>query len=245
MKKCLLIPFGVVLALSLSGCGEKLGDYIVRMKPEYSAMREKLASAASMIPAQVTEGAATDGDLDPPLDFREEAKEPTNTEFLMFRHLTDPYFDYNKEGGIDLFLAKHLKRHLEWTGENSPLADSGKKRRISDSDIAEFEGVLATRYLAVARLEKYEPVVATGPQSYQGGSAVMSGHLFDLKEMKLLGSFLIEAVPAKEVNFTYNKNQDDPQERMVAFARSSVYSSLRKQFAEKMQTMFGGTFSLR
>lgn len=234
-----------MVAVLLTGCGERFGDYLVRMSPEFDSMRAKLKEVAALIPEDVSGNSSGDVKVDPPMHYEEAKPLPTNTEFMMFKNLTDPYYDYSDGGEIDLYLTKHLKRQLEWTGDKNPLAEAGKKRRVSENDLAEFEGALATRYLAVARLENFEPVVATGDNTFTGGSVLMSGHLVDLQEMKLLGSFLIEAIPAQEVSFSFKQGFDDPKDRMVAFARSTVYTSLRKQFAEKMQETFGGMFALR
>lgn len=236
---------GCTTVLLLAGCRETNQELFDRYRPQVEVMSATLNEVSAKLPESVDAPVPPKGPIDPPVDYREDAGAPTNTDFLMFRHLTDPYFDYGDRNLMDLRMSNHLLNILEWSGPENPMVHSVLKKKARKSMDDEWAATLETRYLAVARIAKYEPVVATGAQLYTRGFIRVEGHLVDLKEKKVLLSFPVESYSSESVSFEYDQNRENPEDRMVAHARSSMWSEIRIKFAAQMEALSGGTFQLR
>ena len=235
------------LCWALAGCGggakqETNQDAVNRFKPQYAELRTKLQQAAGKIPQRATERKVT-GSLTPQPVYSTQADKPSNTDILMHPHLLDPDVKLDEKTQLDLLLANHLLRALQWTGDKSPLSATALKTKATDSVIRDLEQGLQTRYLAVAKMAAYTPVTAVDKKTFRGGQATLDGFLVDLTNQSVLCSFTVSAKAQEQISYTYKENED-ATEALAKLARSSLWNAARQEFVKALNEKCGGDFAL-
>ena len=236
----------VSLYWALAGCGggaksgETNQDAINRFKPQYAELRTKLQQLAGKIPQRATERKAT-GSLTPQPVYSTQTDKPSNTDILMHPHLLDPDAKLDQNTQFDLQLANHLLRALQWTGDKNPMSASALKTKATDSVIRDLEQGLQTRYVAVAKVAAYTPVVAVDKKTFRGGQATLDGFLVDLTNQSVVCSFTVSAKAQEQISYTYKENED-ATEALAKLARSSLWSAARQEFIKALNDKCGGDF---
>ena len=237
----------VGLCWALAGCGggakqETHQDAINRFKPQYAELRTKLQQVAGKIPQRATERKVTQN-LTPQPVYTTQTDKPANTDILMHPHLLDPDAKLDPSNQFDLQLANHLLRALQWTGDKNPMSATALKTGVTDSVIRDLEQGLQTRYLAVAKVAAYAPVVAVDKKTFRGGQATLDGFLVDLTDQSVVCSFTVSAKAQEQLSYTYKENED-ATEALAKLARSSLWSAARQEFIKALNEKCGRDFVL-
>ena len=227
---------GVGFVLSLAGCAEKNRDAIEKMKPEYAALRARLAkvgqSIAAMGPARPEKVAPS-----PPPTFDEKTKQ-FNTEILALEQLTDA----TVKPPFDLSESSNLKLGLEWTGDHSPLSESALEMRKGKETEAELRDALQYRYVVVYRtIGLVEPKVIDD-KTFTPGQVALALYLVDLAggdKIQLVG--IATGRSADATSYLYRKG-DDQKEALARFAHSSMWEAVRPDICAKLDAGTGGHF---
>ncbi len=233
----------VFLSAGCGGGGETNQDVVNRFKPQYTALRTRLQQVAQKVPQQASEQQVTQA-LAPRPAYTEDAKEALNTDVLMYEHLLDPDAKLDTGTQLDLTLTNHLLRALQWTGASNPMSASALKSQATDSVIGDLEQGLQIRYLVVARVVAYKPVVAVDKDTFSGGQAAIDGYLIDLSNQTIVCSFGVSVAPPKHIDYKYAKDEN-PAEALAKTARSWAWSSAREEFIAALNDRCGGDFALR
>jgi hypothetical protein len=241
--KYLPILLVFVLAACGGGGGETNQDVVNRFKPQYDMLRTQLQQAVQKIPQQVGEPPVTQP-LTPRPAYTKDAKEPQNTDVLMYENLLDPDAKLNSDTQLDLTLTNHLLRALQWTGTHNPMSEAALKNKATDNVLHDLEQGLQLKYLAVAKVVAYQPVVAVDKDTYSGGQAAIDGYLIDLSKQAVVCSFGVSVSPPKQIDYKYAKGEDQA-EALAKAARSSAWSSAREEFIAALNNRCGGDFALR
>jgi hypothetical protein len=176
--------------------------------------------------------------------YAEDAKESMNTDVLMYDHLIDPDARLDTDTQLDLTLTNHLLRALQWTGTHNPMSEAALMNKATDNVLRDLEQGLQLKYLAVAKVVAYQPVVAVDKDTYSGGQTAIDGYLIDLSNQAIVCSFGVSAAPPKQIDYKYAKGED-PAEALAKAARSSAWSSAREKFIAALNNLCGGDFALR
>ena len=237
----------VSLCWALAGCGggakqETNQDAVNRFKPQYAELRTKLQQVAGKIPQRASERKVTTG-LTPQPVYTTQTDKSANTDILMHPHLLDPDAKLDPSNQLDLQLANHLLRALQWTGDKNPMSAAALKTKATDSVIRDMEQGLQTRYLAVAKVAAYTPVTAVDKKTFRGGQATLDGFLVDLTNQSVLCSFTVSAKAQEQISYTYKENED-AAEALAKLARSSLWSAARQEFIKALNEKCGGDFAL-
>ncbi len=237
----------VGLCWALAGCGggakqETHQDVVNRFKPQYAELRAKLQQVAGKIPQRATERKVT-ASLTPQPVYSTQTDKPANTDILMHPHLLDPDAKLDSSNQFDLQLANHLLRALQWTGDKNPMSATALKTKATDSVIRDLELGLQTRYLAVAKVAAYAPVVAVDKKTFRGGQATLDGFLVDLTNQSVVCSFTVSAKAQEQVSYKY-KEDENAAEVLAKLAQSSLWSAARQEFIKALNEKCGGDFVL-
>ena len=238
----------VGLCWMLAGCGggakpgETSQEVVNRFKPQYAELRAKLQQLAGKIPQRASERKVT-GSLTPQPVYTTQTDKPANTDILMHPQLLDPDAKLDQSNQLDLQLANHLLRALQWTGDKNPMSAAALKAKATDSVIRDLEQGLQIRYLAVAKMAAYAPVAAVDKKTFRGGQATLDGFLVDLTNQSVVCSFTVSAKAQEQISYTYKENED-ATEALAKLARSSLWSAARQEFIKALNEKCGGDFVL-
>jgi hypothetical protein len=236
----------VLLVLCLTACGgggETNQDVINRFKPQYATWRTQLQQIAPKVPQQAGEQVVTQP-LSPRPAYSKDAKEPQNTDVLMYEYLLDPDAKVDSATHLDLTLTNHLLRALQWTGDHNPMSESALKSTSTAATLSDLEQGLLLKYVAVARVSAYQPVTAVDKDTFHGGAAKIDGYLIDLSNQAIVCSFGIAVTPPKQVDYKYKAGEDQAQ-ALAKAAHSVMWSNAREGFIAALNDKCGGDFALR
>lgn len=229
LKTALLLCLG----FTLSGCGQKHKEIVEPYVSDYTQIRAKLKRIAELIPPP---GSTLDSEpqtLDPPFKLLDE-ETGDNAEALMFEQLNDPEI---KNLPFDLLLSDNLLVSLNWTSDERKDDDS--KGGDADFMRSTMAAGRQLRYLVVHRVVKLTLPEAVGPQEFTPGSVTLEGFVVDLKDEKVVATYVVTAETPANVKFVY-KEGDSPNDRLQAFAKSEVFTDARSQIAKKLEQVTGG-----
>lgn len=237
MKRIITVLASMAV-LAFAGCGEK-GEtdqqVLDRYRPRMDALREQLRAIHAKLPEIGTPVDAKK--LDPPPVYGQPGT-PGNTDFLAIEHLLDEY----AQPKFDMVLSEDLRHVLIWSGSQSPLSpDSLKKRTKNFAGF--FERAVGIRYLVVLR-SHVDGVSITGENTFQGGDGWVEAYVVDLTTSEIVGRVSVQASPDSEVNFQTSQGQS-VEDGMKSWVRSSTWTKLRAQLAEKLAEVTGGSFTFR
>lgn len=235
-----------LLSAVLAGCGgggETNQDVINRFKPQYAELRVKLQQIAQKIPERAAELKAAQA-LSPQPQYTYGSDAPTNADILMYPHLLDPDKSLVLDKQLDMKWASPLLRGLQYTGEKSPMSATALKNKASEKIASDLEEALKTRYLAVAQVTAYQPVVAVDKNTFKGGSVQVNGYLVDLESQEVLCSFTVSARPQEQISYKY-KEGEDPTKALAEWAESSLNGNARAEFIKAINEHCGGDFKLK
>lgn len=222
-----------LLPAALAACGETNREVIARFKPQLDAAHAELKAMVATLPAP---GSAVSGKLDEalPKPVYDVATGTFNTAILAVEDLDDvnPVFD--------LHLASDLGNSLAWSGPNNPMAESALDATVDGLD-KEFETALATPIVIFYRAASYDPPRAVDEKTFDGGKVKLEAFVFARPGGKQVATCSIEAAADTNVSYSY-KQGDDPMERLVAFANSSMWEDALKTLSECLTATTGGTF---
>jgi hypothetical protein len=236
----------VMIVFVLAACGgggETNQDVVNRFKPQYDTLRVQLQQVVQKMPQQVGEQPVTQP-LTPRPAYTKDAKEPQNTDVLMYENLLDPDAKLNSDTQLDLTLTNHLLRALQWTGANNPISDSAMKSTATAGVLSDLEQGLQLKYLAVAKVTAYQPVTAVDKDTFHGGAAKIDGYLIDLGSQAIVCSFGFSVAPPKQVDYKYKEGEDQAQ-ALAKAAHSVAWSNAREKFIAALNDKCGGDFALR
>jgi hypothetical protein len=227
----------LLLPLLLAGCGKTAGEVIAENKAKADAVRETLATALSMLPPPGESLTAVAGMPDPKPFYEVQAdyKVSANAAFL-----TPEEIKASGKPAYDLILSSDLAYVLAWTGPNNPMSETALEGPENDLP-ATFGNALATPYAIIYRPVAYNPPVAEDEKNFSGGTLDLEAFLVRLSDGTPLVACRIQAASDTSVSYTY-KQGDDPKERLVAFASSTLRDDAMKTLAQCLNDKTGGTF---
>jgi hypothetical protein len=226
---------GVAALVWLSGCAEKNGDAIARLKPEFAPMRARLAKVGQTIGALPPNAAPAKLTLSPPPVY-DAGKKEFNSDIFAFEQLAD----VDAKPGFDLILGNELERALRYTGEHSPAASSMLAERHGKQMEQWMRATLGYRYLVVYRTVGLVEPRVVDEHTFTPGEVAVALYLVDLgggDAVSPLGVVLGRT--ATSTSYALKKG-DDPKERLAAFAHSTMYESLRTSVHDKLVAATGG-----
>jgi hypothetical protein len=222
MKKLITLTL-CTLSVIFVGCGPSVKDVIKKYEGDFQKKRSQLKTVADALPpAGSMNGKTPCAALNPPLMFNEKTKS-YNTEMVMYEELLDP----DVEPVFDVAPNSELLTSLKWTGPKNPLSSS-----VLDDNGRDMEKIMKTaldyRYLVVNRVASLKMPTAIDEKTFSPGSITIEGFIVDLNTNKTLCNFVLSAETSESVSYYYKANESK-EERLAAFAKSSMWSSLRKQ----------------
>lgn len=232
MSRSLLL-FGCLAVFASCGCGPSPATVVARHRPSIDAIRAKLKQIADKVPQGVSDQAAAKP-LDPPLVMIHEGEEAdrSNTEVMMFEEVVDEY----AEPDFDLRLSNDLTACLFWTRPDAEHASRGDGKFMQKS----LEQASAARYLVVHRVVRLELPKVVRDNLYTPGRIAVEGSVFDLQTEELLATYTIDATAKDNVHAT-SRDGESMAEAIERFAKSSLWSAVRDQAAEKLARVTNGT----
>ena len=235
-----ILVFVVGLALFPAGCGPTKVDVILELKPQYDALRADLQTIAATLPEKV-ENQPVAQPLEPAPNFNTDDYSVTrNTDVMMYEHLLDPEEGMADTEKLDLRLS-NLRNYVYWTGPKSPYLLKESKTRADDEFRAKFEQALQIRYLGIARINRFDPIVAINAEAFEGGYTDIDGFLVDMQTQEIVCSFNIIAFPDEDVHYTYKEGESQTK-ALAKAARSNLWNKARDAFLDSMAVMCGGSF---
>ena len=225
-------PFSLLLvgAALAAGCGPSATAVIDRYRPDYAALKQKLARLAEKLPAErVTADQPPAVPLDLPLVLTTE-KNAGNAEAVMVENLTSD--DARPE--FDLHLSRDLTAALYWTREGNRV-DGGDPVFVEKA----LRSGLDLKYLIVHRVAELKLPEAVSDREYRPGQAVIEGFVFDLAKDEIVARYVCRAETAEKVEATVVEGEKD-EEALVRFARSTLYENCRQQVRRKLEQVAGG-----
>ena len=230
----------VGLALFLAGCGPTKIDVILELKPQYDALRADLQTIAATLPEKAEDQAVAQP-LEPAPYFNSDDYSVTrNTDVMMYEHLLDPEEDLADTGKLDLLLS-NLKTYVYWTGPKSPYLLKESKSRADDEFRAKFEQAPQIRYLGIARINHFDPIVAVNAETFKGGYTDIDGFLVDMQTQEIVCSFNMTVRPDEDIHYAYKEGESQTY-ALAEAARSNLWSNARDAFLDNMAEMCGGSF---
>jgi hypothetical protein len=231
----------IITLFVLTACGETNQDVVNKYKPQLTQIRRDLTEVAQKIEA--AGGEKTAAGLSPQPKYIERGKEGLNADILMYEQLLDPEVDLKANKQLDLLLSNSLVRALQWTGDKSAMKESALKSSATDLTTQTFEQSLQVKYLGVARITKYEPVVAVNEKTFGGGLADIDGFLVDLTSKEVVCAFSVSSQVQKEVPYQY-KEDDNRTQKLAEAATSTLWTNARAAFIAFLNEKCGGEFKL-
>ena len=222
-----------LLPLALAACGDTNRDVIARYTPKVEAMRADLAKMAATLPAPgaAASGAAARAEPRPVYDA---ANGVFNTAFVPVEALSGAKPVY------DLLLPSDLANALAWVSPANPMAESALDAP-ADGFAQQFDAALATPIVVLYRAAAYDPPRAIDDKNFEGGALVLEAFAFTRADSRMIGSCKVEAASAQNVSYTYKKG-DDPRERLVAFAGSTLWEDTLQILSRCLGETTGGLF---
>lgn len=229
-----------LLALPLLGCPPSVGEVADRHAPRVQALQAGLKQVMAAQPAPGALSAATAAaGLDPAPVYDEKGRTYT-MDLLQVEQLDDPKLDLRMAGKLDLLLSNVVVQPLrDVTPEY--LSESDRTRSSNDYYPVTFERALALPYVALVRTVDYAAPVPVNEKEFKGGHARLEVFLVDVRAGALKASFPVEARSSTDVTYEFREGEDDPLERLKAFAHSTLWSSAREQIAEGLRKHAGAT----
>ena len=218
--------------LFAAGCGPSPREVLDEYRGRCSKKRDQLKQFADKLPPKGSiRPAPLKQPLNPPLTLKKDAS--GNTESLMYEHMLDP----KARPKFDIALNSNLTTALFWmTSEPSSQGDPDFMRRT-------LQSAVDAKYLIVHRVAQITLPKALGPSRFSTGGAVIENFLLDAETGEILGQFVVVARTAKQVRFSF-KETDSAEDRMQAFAKSSMWSDARKKIAAELRKLTSGTVAV-
>ena len=223
-------------AFLLSGCGESYSEVSARHKEALDSLQADLAKLAEVIP-DTLQSKELEAPLDPAPSFKED-DEASNTDIQIWDRLNDPDKEFRHGEIMDLYLSNGVSNYFTFSNsdEKAPKDYDEKLKQVGD-----------LRYLVGYRIYKYIAPEVEGtadPLKYTIGNAIAGVYVFDRKAGEIVCSFPVTAASDQKVEFKPQNNES----RAAAgqrWARSSLWTNLRKQTLMALQENVGGSFELR
>lgn len=224
--------------LLLAGCGKTAGEVIAENKPKVDAVRATLSTALSMLPPVGESLTAVAGTPDPKPSYEVQSdfKVSGNTAFV-----TPEEIKSSGKPAYDLILSSDLAYALAWTGPDNPMSQTAMEGPENEL-AATFANALATPYAVIYRPVSYAPPVAQDDKNFSGGTLDLEAFLVRLSDGTPLVACRIQAASDTSVSYTY-KQGEDPKERLVAFAGSTLRDDALKTLAQCLSEKSGGRFT--
>ncbi len=222
-----------LLPLALAGCGETNRDVIARYTPKFDAMRADLAKMAASLPAPGAGVSGTAGKAEPRPVY-DAVNGVFNTAFLPVEALSGAPPAY------DLLLPSELANALAWTGPANPMAQSALDETAGGFAL-QFDAALATPIIVLYRAAAYDPPRAIDDRTFEGGTLTLEAFVFTRADSRMVASCKVEAASAQDLSYTYKKG-DDPRERLVAFAGSTLWEDALNILSRCLGETAGGLF---
>lgn len=218
----------VLLLLAVSvGCGKSTEAVIEEYRPAIDHLRGQLKLIQDKIPLTAENVTA---ELSPKLILNEESP-AHNCETIMVSALQ------GDKGAIDLMLTTNLSTTLYWANQAPSGGDLAFMKRVMD-------GATKAKYLIVHRIDESQLPIAVSEQEFVAAPVRVDGFVFELDTLTIVASYVVEAIPAEQVSYTFKQNES-AKDRLQAFAQSSVWSDARVKIAEAIVNSTGGEVRLR
>lgn len=219
----------LVLALLgvMTGCGKSPSATIDEYRPEIEKLEAKLFQLKDKIPIKAE---AIQADLKPKLILDEESPNH-NCETVMYASLQ------GNKPLIDLMLTSNLSTSLYWAKQAPSGGNVEFMTRV-------MSGATKARYLVVHRIDESQLPVAVSDSEFVGGPVRVDGFVFDLESMTIVAAYVVEAIPADQVEY-HVKTNESAKDRLQAFAQSSVWTNARERIAEAIRVSTGGEVVFR
>lgn len=218
--------FAVVLVL-MAGCGKSPEAIVDEHRTAIEQIEAKLLQIKDKIPPKAE---AIQANLQPKLILDEESPSH-NCETLMVGALQ------GDKPLIDLMLTSNLSTSLYWVKQAPSGGDVEFMTRV-------MKGASSARYLVVHRIDESQLPVAVSDSEFVGGPVRVDGFVFDLESLTIVAAYVVEAIPAEQVEY-HVKTNESAKDRLQAFAQSSVWTNAREKIAEAIRTSTGGEVKFR
>lgn len=222
-----------LLPLVVAACGEAKRDVIASYTAKVEALRADLAKMAASLPAPGGAASGTAGKAEPRPVY-DAANGVFNTAFLPIEALSGAAPAY------DLLLPSDLANALAWVSPANPMSASALDEP-ADGFAQQFDGALATPIIVLYRAAAYDPPRALDDTTFEGGTLILEAFVFTRAESRMVASCKVEAASAQNVSYTYKKG-DDPRERLVAFAGSTLWEDALQILSRCLGETTGGLF---
>jgi hypothetical protein len=219
MKSTMRLSLLVILISQLA-CGAKVSDVLTKYQGDFQKKREQFQTIARALPAKATEKPCAG--LNPPIEFNDNTKRH-NTEVLMFEQLLDP----DAKPQFEMNLNRDLLFAIQWTGPKNPLSPSALNNSGSNME-KNLKAALDYRYLVVSRVLDLKESTAVNEHTYTPGRVTLDVFVVNLANNQTVCSFSLQAQSAAETSYYYKKDESK-QERLEAFAHSSMWQDARQK----------------
>lgn len=236
----LLVPLGLLVAAGLLMERSRQPDARLAAslpyQPRYAAFRERLRALSGKLPTGVAEQRPVPP-LDPPINYSTfpDAVDSRNTDGVMYEQMLDP--DVEEVQPFGVHLSTFLIGALRWTGSHPP--QTYYAATVPEGFTTELERGLNLRYLAVARVARFDPVVMVDAKTFRGGFAHIDGLLVDLQTDAVRCAFGAEARTPDRFE-VYGKQKSEQNVSLQERARQALCQSARGAFLQKMLDVCGG-----
>jgi hypothetical protein len=225
--------------LSLAACAEKNRDAIARMKPEFAALRARLANIGQTIAVTPAGVEPRRTKLSPPPVF-DVAKKQFNTDIFAFEQLADIY----AKPRFDLIAHNDLVRALQYTGEHNPAAESLLAQPKGKEMEQWLRAALGYRYiLAYRTVSLIEPTVVD-EHTFTPGQVALALYVVDLANGDRVYPCGVAFGHTAQITSPTDSNGEDPSANLAALAHTTMYESVRKDVRAKLGVMTNGRFVL-
>ncbi len=237
----LLAAFLLCAPLLLAGCGPKTSEVLDKVRPQYEPLRARLRQiAAELPPPSPLPPDPQSKKLDPKPVLRDDGR--GNLVFFHASQVADSKARVDEGKDLDLILSGELSSLLGWTAQPSTLSSSVLEARGDKDFPARLEAIRSrVRYLGMYRAAEYEPPVAVDEKSFRGGRVAMDFFVYDLNDGKLLAQWRLTARPNETVEYSYRKGESQTA-ALESWARSSIWSNLRKALFGSLPERIGGEY---
>lgn len=224
-------------AAVLAACGPSMGDVNAQYKDKLDPIRARLKAIAIALPEPGTAVSVRLSAVDPLPVYRKGDVPGSNTAFFAIEEALGqagpPVFD--------ALLMSDLAYALRATGPNNPMSEATLKEGASGDYTAQFERAQRTLYAVILRPVAYDKAVAIDATTFEGGTLDLEVFFTALSDGRVLATCRLTAEAAANVSYSHKKD-DDPKERLAAFANSTLFESAVSQIGTCLATQTGGTF---
>lgn len=234
----------VAALLPLAGCpGPTIGQVADQFAPKVGARHAELKKVVAGLPAAGSLSAPTAATgLTPAPEYRRKDQVYT-LDIVQVEHVDDPTVDIRLAGKLDLLSSEVLVAALRDVAPGH-LKEDDRARSSYETYPRRFERALALPWVALVRTVEYVKPEAVSETEFKAGHAKLEVFLVDAQAGAVKASFPVEARSKTDVRYEYRKGDDDPKERLAAFARSTLWEDAREKIAAGLKQHAGATVSL-